>query len=82
MMLEIMWNQVESFAKTAPDLIVNLVKSCNRQTAFLAAVGCASFYFIVWPERQKKLEFDLMPDFQVRTALESGLSIFVRGWKF
>ncbi|XP_075244437.1 thiol S-methyltransferase TMT1A-like isoform X2 [Convolutriloba macropyga] len=64
MMLEIMWNQVESFAKTAPDLIVNLVKSCNRQTAFLAAVGCASFYFIVWPERQKKLEFDLMPDFQ------------------
>ena len=56
---------MESLLKNVLDMALNCVNSFDRQTAFYAAVGSASFYFLVFPEIQKVFEFNAMPGCQV-----------------
>ncbi|XP_075244438.1 thiol S-methyltransferase TMT1B-like [Convolutriloba macropyga] len=55
---------MESLLKNVLDMALNCVNSFDRQTAFYAAVGSASFYFLVFPEIQKVFEFNAMPGCQ------------------
>ncbi|XP_075244435.1 thiol S-methyltransferase TMT1B-like [Convolutriloba macropyga] len=50
--------------KTFPDMVLNCVNNLDSETAFYAAVGSASFYFLVFPEIQKVFEFNAMRGIQ------------------
>jgi len=51
---------MESFLKSAQETVMGVVSGFDRQSAFMLTVGSASFYFLVFPELQKKFEFSAM----------------------